>query len=36
VVYDALIQWQFEPLAPEIPQVEQSGVITFSFSLKNP
>ncbi len=35
VVYDALVQWEFEPLPPEINQVEQSGVITFSFSLKN-
>lgn len=35
VVYDALIQWEFDPLSPELPQVEQSGVITFSFSLKN-
>jgi TonB family protein len=36
VVYDALIQWEFEPLASQVPQVEQTGVITFSFSLKNP
>ena len=35
VVYDALIQWEFQPLPPEIPQGDQSGVITFSFSLKN-
>ena len=35
VVYDALIQWEFEPLAANITQVEQSGVISFSFSLKN-
>ncbi len=35
VVYDALIQWEFDPLAPEIPQADQSGIITFSFSLKN-
>ena len=35
VVYDALIQWEFQPLPPEIPQSDQSGVITFSFSLKN-
>ena len=34
-VYDALIQWEFETLAPQLPQVDQSGVITFSFSLKN-
>jgi protein TonB len=34
-VYDALIQWEFEPLRPEIPQVEQSGIITFAFSLNN-
>ncbi|HUO57817.1 MAG TPA: TonB family protein [bacterium] len=35
VVYDALIQWEFEPLPPEVPQTDQSGIITFSFSLKN-
>ncbi len=35
VVYDALIQWEFQPLAPNITQVDQSGVISFSFSLKN-
>jgi TonB family protein len=35
VVYDALIQWEFEPLPAEIPQGDQSGVVTFSFSLKN-
>ncbi len=35
VVYDALIQWEFEPLAAQIPQVNQTGVITFSFSLSN-
>jgi TonB family protein len=35
VVYDALVQWEFEPLAPGVTQVDQSGVITFSFSLKN-
>ncbi len=35
VVYDALIQWEFEPLDPNITQVDQSGVISFSFSLKN-
>ncbi len=35
VVYDALIQWEFEPLAANITQVDQSGVISFSFSLKN-
>ncbi len=34
-VYDALVQWQFQPLDPSVPQVDQSGVITFSFSLKN-
>jgi TonB family protein len=34
-VYDALIQWEFEPLAPQIPQVNQTGIVTFSFSLKN-
>ncbi|HVM31871.1 MAG TPA: energy transducer TonB [bacterium] len=34
VVYEALIQWEFTALAPEVPQVNQSGVITFSFDLK--
>jgi len=35
VVYEALIQWEFEPLPPELPQTDQSGIITFSFNLKN-
>lgn len=35
VVYEALIQWEFEPLGPSLTQVDQSGVITFSFNLKN-
>lgn len=35
VVYEALIQWEFDPLPPEVSQSDQSGVITFSFSLKN-
>lgn len=35
VVYDALIQWEFQPLDPNVAQVDQSGVITFSFNLKN-
>lgn len=34
-VYDALIQWEFQPLDPNISQVDQAGTITFSFSLKN-
>jgi TonB family protein len=34
-VYDALIQWEFQPLDPTVTQVDQSGVITFSFNLKN-
>ncbi len=34
-VYDALIQWEFQPLATDVAQVDQSGTITFSFSLKN-
>jgi TonB family protein len=33
-VYDALIQWEFEPLPDSIPQVEQSGVITFIFNFR--
>ena len=36
VVYDALIQWEFTALAPDITQADQSGIVTFSFSLKNP
>ena len=32
IVYDALLQWEFEPLAPQMPQVDQSGLITFTFS----
>jgi len=35
VVYAALIQWEFDPLPPELSQADQSGVINFSFSLKN-
>ncbi|HTC21682.1 MAG TPA: TonB family protein [bacterium] len=34
-VYVALVQWEFQPLDPGVAQVDQSGVITFSFSLKN-
>jgi TonB family protein len=34
-VYDALIQWEFQPLATDVSQDNQSGTITFSFSLKN-
>ena len=35
VASDALLQWEFSPLPPEAPQVDQSGIITFAFSLKN-
>ena len=35
LVYDALIQWEFQPLDPSVAQVDQAGVITFSFNLKN-
>ncbi len=35
-VYEALIQWEFEPLAQQLPQLDQSGVVTFNFSLNNP
>jgi len=31
-VYKALLQWEFEPLAAQVPQIDQSGVITFAFS----
>ncbi len=31
-VYAALIQWEFSALTPSSPQVDQSGVITFSFN----
>lgn len=34
-VYDALIQWEFTPLAPDVIQENQSGVVTFAFNLKN-
>jgi TonB family protein len=34
VVYEALIQWEFSALAADVPQVNQTGVITFSFNLK--
>jgi TonB family protein len=33
-VYSALIQWEFTALAPDAPQVNQSGVITFSFNFE--
>jgi TonB family protein len=33
--YNALIQWEFEPLPATAAQVNQSGVITFVFNLKN-
>ncbi len=36
VVYDALIQWEFQPLDPHVSQVNQSGIVTFAFSLKDP
>ncbi len=35
VVYDALIQWEFSPLPAASLQVDQSGIATFAFSLKN-
>jgi protein TonB len=35
VVYEALIQWEFEPLNATLPQTDQSGFVTFSFNLKN-
>jgi TonB family protein len=34
-VYDALIQWEFAPLAPDITQENQSGIVTLTFILKN-
>jgi TonB family protein len=33
-VYAALIQWEFSALTPSSPQVDQSGVITFSFNFE--
>jgi TonB family protein len=33
-VYAALIQWEFSALAPNVPQVDQTGVITFSFNFE--
>jgi TonB family protein len=35
LVYDALIQWEFAPLPPGVVQENQSGVVTFTFNLKN-
>lgn len=34
IVFDALVQWEFEPLPPSVAQVDQSGVITFVFNFK--
>lgn len=34
VVYEALLQWEFEPLPPEVSPVEQSGTILFLFNFK--
>jgi protein TonB len=34
IVYEALIQWEFNPLPSDLPQVDQTGIITFSFNLK--
>ncbi len=35
VAYGALLQWEFDPLPAEAPQVLQSGIVTFTFSFKN-
>jgi TonB family protein len=35
VVYEALVQWEFEPLSVTVPQADQSGVVSFAFSLKD-
>jgi len=34
LVYESLIQWEFEPLPPSLAQVEQSGVIHFIFNFQ--
>ncbi|MEM6335276.1 MAG: TonB family protein [Bacteroidota bacterium] len=33
-VMQALRQWQFNPLAPDVPQENQTGTITFRFTLR--
>jgi len=33
--YEALLQWEFDPLPSAMPQVNQSGLVTFNFSFKN-
>lgn len=35
IVYEALLQWEFEPLPPDVSPVEQSGTILFLFNFKN-
>jgi TonB family protein len=34
IVYESLIQWEFEPLPAAVAQVEQGGVIQFIFDFK--
>jgi TonB family protein len=34
-VYDALIQWEFAPLASDVTQANQSGTVPFTFNFKN-
>ena len=34
VCYEALLQWEFDPLPSGAPQVNQSGLVTFAFSFK--
>lgn len=33
-VAEALLQWEFEPLPPGVPSVDQTGFITFKFNFK--
>jgi protein TonB len=35
VVYEALLQWEFDALPEGSPQVNQSGLVTFAFGFKN-
>jgi TonB family protein len=35
LAYQALLQWEFDPLPPNVIQINQTGIITFSFNFKN-
>lgn len=34
IVYEALIQWEFDPLPASVAQVEQTGVVQFNFNFQ--